>query len=382
MTTAPTPSTGHAAGIDSAFMPQLDGLRAIAVMAVLVHHYLRLGTAGTVAGLEPGLLGVRLFFVLSGFLITGILLRARQTVEQGLASRREVLQQFYIRRALRIFPLYYGVLLAAWVFGSAEARDQLPWLASYSYNFWIAQLGWYPAHFSHFWSLAVEEQFYLLWPAAILLVPRRALLPFLLAVIVAAPLYRALAWNLSLPSLWFYVATPSALDALGMGALLAVMAQGQAPAKRLARALLPLGALALLGCVLLQHQPAAAAVFTETLVSLLFMTLVAAAGAGAHGAGPRGVAGRLLEARPLQYLGKISYGVYVYHLFLPDVARALLAPMGITPPLQGTAHFLVYTAATIAVASLSWHAFERPLNALKSRYAVPSPADAVVVRTP
>ena len=88
--------------------------------------------------------------------------------------------------------------------------------------------------------------------------PRRALLPFLLAVIVAAPLYRALAWHLSLPSLWFYVATPSALDALGMGGLLAVMAQGQAPAPRLSRALWPLGALALLGCVLLQHQPAAA----------------------------------------------------------------------------------------------------------------------------
>ena len=132
MTTAPTPSTGHAAGSDPAFMPQLDALRAIAVIAVLAHHYLRLDTAGTVAGLEPGLLGVRLFFVLSGFLITGILLRARQAVEQGLATRREVLQQFYLRRALRIFPLYYGVLLAAWVFGSAEARVQLPWLASYS----------------------------------------------------------------------------------------------------------------------------------------------------------------------------------------------------------------------------------------------------------
>ena len=132
MTTAPTPSTGHAAGSDPAFMPQLDALRAIALIAVLAHHYLRLDTAGTVAGLEPGLLGVRLFFVLSGFLITGILLRARQAVEQGLATRREVLQQFYLRRALRIFPLYYGVLLAAWVFGSAEARVQLPWLASYS----------------------------------------------------------------------------------------------------------------------------------------------------------------------------------------------------------------------------------------------------------
>ena len=211
--------------------------------------------------------------------------------------------------------------------------------------------------------------------------PRRALLPFLLAVIAAAPLYRALAWHLSLPGLWFYVATPSALDALGMGALLAVMAKGQPPAQRLARALLPLGALALLGCVMLQHQPAAAAVFTETLVSLLFMTLVAAAGVGVRGAGPRGVAGRLLEARPLLYLGKISYGVYVYHLFLPDVARSLLTPLGITTPLQAAAHFLVYTAATIAVASLSWHAFERPLNALKSRYVAPRRAAAGPVVT-
>ena len=92
MTTAPTPSTGHAAdsdpASDPAFMPQLDALRAIAVIAVLAHHYLRLGTAGTVAGLEPGLLGVRLFFVLSGFLITCILLRAQQAVEQGLEIGR------------------------------------------------------------------------------------------------------------------------------------------------------------------------------------------------------------------------------------------------------------------------------------------------------
>ena len=344
-------------------MTQLDALRAIAVTAVLAHHYLKLDAAGTFSVIGPGVLGVRLFFVISGFLITGILMRARLTVEQGLATRREVLQQFYLRRALRIFPLYYGVLLAAWVFGSAEARVQLPWLASDTYNFWIAQLGWYPDHFSHFWSLAVEEQFYLLWPAAILLVPRRALLPFLVAVIAAAPLYRAVALQLSLPGLWFYVATPAALDALGMGALLAVMAKGQAPTRRLARALWPLGALALLGCVLLRNQPAAAAVLVETLVSLLFMSLVATAGAGV-----RGVAGRLLQARPLLYLGKISYGVYVYHLFLPAVARSLLTPLGITTPLQAAAHFLVYTAATIAVASLSWHAFERPLNALKSRY--------------
>src|SRR5438552_112648 len=124
---------------DAGFMPQLDGLRAFAVAAVLVHHLLDASLVPAAPfGLTWGLLGVRLFFLLSGFLITGLLIAGRDAVDAGSVRRSRVLKQFYVRRTLRIFPLYYLVLGIALVAGGAEVRVQLPWLATYTYNFWVA----------------------------------------------------------------------------------------------------------------------------------------------------------------------------------------------------------------------------------------------------
>jgi len=198
------------------FMPQLDGLRAFAVAAVMVHHLLDIESVRHV--FSPGLLGVRLFFVLSGFLITGLLVEGRDALDVGVAQGASVLRRFYVRRTLRIFPLYYLVLGIALVFGGEDTRVQLPSLATYTYNLWIAGLGWFPAHFAHFWSLCVEEQFYLLWPWIVLFAPRRHLVPITILMILLAPLYRALALSLEFNGVAFFVMTPSSFDALGMGA--------------------------------------------------------------------------------------------------------------------------------------------------------------------
>jgi peptidoglycan/LPS O-acetylase OafA/YrhL len=348
------------------FMPQLDGLRAFAVAGVLVHHLLRDDILLTTPfGVTLGLLGVRLFFVLSGFLITGILLKGRDAIDGGSAHLPHVLRQFYLRRTLRIFPLYYLVLALALMFGDTEVREQLPWLATYTYNFWISAVGFFPKAFSHFWSLCVEEQFYLLWPWMILLAPRRWLVPLTLAMIAIAPAFRAVAWELELREVAFYALTPSSFDALGIGALLAIVSRdrgdGIGGEPWLRNAALASAVLAIVLPIVSEHLRA---IYGETLVALVFAWLVARASTGFGG-----VVRHVLEAKPILYLGRISYGIYVYHLLIPEVFGPVLKALGADLAPKGPAEFLIYSSLTVAVASASWFAIERPINRLKHRLA-------------
>ena len=351
----------------SGFMPQLDGLRAFAVAAVLVHHLLDVSILPEAPfSLSWGLLGVRLFFVLSGFLITGLLIQGRDAVDAGPVSRSDVLKRFYLRRTLRIFPLYYLVLGIALAFGGEDVRAQLPWLATYTYNFWISALGWFPAHFSHFWSLCVEEQFYLLWPWVILFAPRNRLFAIALLMTAVAPLYRIVAWQLEFREVAFYTLTPSSFDSLGMGALLAIAcraAAADAGAERLLRyTALPIG---LVSIAMMAGSGPWFAVLGETAVALVFVWLVAGASRGFGGLGRR-----VLEAKPILYLGKISYGVYVYHLLVPGVFGPVLDALGVRLPPKGIVEFLVFSALAIGVASLSWFCIERPINRLKRHFSL------------
>lgn len=162
-------STAQAPASALSHMKQLDGLRAIAVLSVLYYHFYS-------NALPFGIMGVRLFFVLSGFLITGILLQCRRLAETGGQSSLFTLRRFYIRRFLRIFPLFYLVLLVSAVINLQGFRDGLWWHAAYLSNVYFAAGGNAGATI-HFWSLSVEEQFYLIWPWLILYVPRAWLPP-------------------------------------------------------------------------------------------------------------------------------------------------------------------------------------------------------------
>jgi peptidoglycan/LPS O-acetylase OafA/YrhL len=201
-------------------MAQLDALRTFAVAAVMVHHYTPSGWGFGGTG------GVRLFFSLSGFLITGILLRSRERLESSELTLARALGRFYARRTLRIFPLYYFVIAAALALGLPPTRRLLGWLVTYTLNFHMARQGWYEESFAHFWSLAVEEQFYLAWPWLILALPRRLVLPAVLATIAVSPAYRlryVLSGYTSVTGLATYISTLTCLDALGAGALLALL---------------------------------------------------------------------------------------------------------------------------------------------------------------
>ena len=356
------------------YMQQLDGVRAIAAGMVIFSHFAPPSPVHD--ALNWGYVGVRLFFVLSGFLITGILLEARPEDHRG---RTSVLRSFYARRALRILPVYYLTLaVVATVehdFDSAQFVSYLTYTANW-FICWRSQVGLTaePLVAGHFWSLAVEEQFYLIWPWLILYLPRRWLLSAILAAVALAPALRLglVAQRYTVISITFN--TFGCLDTLGAGALLgyARWAWGRAAAGRLARwagrASVPLLFLGVPTGWWPRHY---VVWFTlqDVFWGCLFLWLVWAAADEATG-----VAGRVLAATPVVYLGRISYGIYVYHGFAGGTVPWLFEAVGLPYPDDGYLRAAVLAMYSVAVASLSWHLIEAPINALKRYFPYPSNA--------
>ncbi len=350
-------------------MPQLDGLRAIAVGAVVAQHY-QVTTTGASYG-------VHLFFVLSGFLITGILLGSRQGMSVAGVQPRHAIRQFYARRVLRIFPLYYAVVLVGILINAEAAREYAPWLLTYTINLKMAAQGWFIANFAHFWSLAVEEQFYLVWPWLIMFLPRRWLLPAGLAMTAIGPLFRlylALEWRdptSTISALQSYIATPAALDCLGIGSLIAIVMSSEAGRNRM-RSLMRIAVpsvgltVAILSGFVLGHAWSIVLYDTGTAVFFGWVIYKASTGFG-------GVTGWLLSATPLTFVGRISYGVYVYHPIIPEFAKFLNADYGIPLPVGRWHTFALYSASTLLASVLSWYALERPVMRLKRLFAYVPP---------
>lgn len=347
--------------------PQLDALRCFAVLGVLVTHFWQPGPyPGILQHVDLGFLGVRLFFVLSGFLITGILLDARDHAVRAGLSQWQVLGRFYGRRVLRIFPLYYLIVLGGLLVGVPRAREAWPWLLTYTSNFYQALEQQSVGYYGHFWTLAVEEQFYLVWPWLVLFAPRRSLALIMIAAVAMAPVYRDVVFGLLGTRGWDTLPFGS-LDTLGVGALLAIaFRDASAPEElhaRLQRLVLPigLGSYALLNALALSDGGVRWLVaLHEISYALICCWLIAGAYRGFCG-----LPGRLLEARPVVYLGRISYGIYAYHMQMPWLLQRVFAKLGWAFPGHGPARLLLAGAVTVLVAMASWQLVERPINALK-----------------
>lgn len=361
-------------------LPSLDGLRGLAVLLVLSFHL----AGGTHSHFLPlrwfglankgGWAGVTLFFVLSGFLITGILWDGR--------THPHPWRNFYARRSLRIFPLYALALLLV-LLGAVYAHT----LPAAVHQLWSPLLflqnipgpafnainhDGSPLPLFHFWSLAVEEQFYLLWPFALVRMrSERSALRLCLAVWAGSLVFRLVIfgglhctdeWNAFLLS---RAGEMAAGGALAMAYRLPVWGRLAAPA----RWLLPLGLLTfavtswLTGTAELQGT-------LQSVWGLLAVTIAAAALLRLSLAG--GLAERALRWGWLRWLGTVSYGVYVYHaLLLPLWERGtLLLVHSTTSGRYLPVHLVVATAGTLLVASISFYGFERPISRLKRRFPV------------
>jgi peptidoglycan/LPS O-acetylase OafA/YrhL len=366
---------------DRTYYRQLDGLRALAVFAVVAEHMTDL--SHWVRRIPLGVFGVQLFFVLSGFLITGILLRCRPDADPRNTVGHS-LWAFYGRRFLRIFPLYYLTLLILYLGHYPYVRETIFWHICYLSNVYYCLHDNYLGHLSHFWTLGVEEQFYLCWPLLILFLPRQALLPVTLSMVAVAPLYRAtlatLAPEWTLPRVWVPFAS---LDSLAMGSLLALCAQ---PGWEAVRRRAMWWGLFMAGPVLVEltilhffkiEDYRVDTIYIRTPCGMFCFWLVGRAADGFPG-----LAGRFLTFGPIAYLGKVSYGVYVIHNFVPDLllwfSRLTGLPLVVQP---GLLAIPVCLAVSAALASVSWYAFEAPLNALKVHFPY-RPVRRVAVRVP
>jgi peptidoglycan/LPS O-acetylase OafA/YrhL len=311
--------------------------------------------------IKLGHLGVRVFFVISGYLITGILLDAReQLATVGLCR---TLKTFYARRALRIFPAYYAALAGAYILNLGDIRETIVWHAFYLSNIlFIIENKWgWPT--PHLWTLSVEEQFYLVWPFVVILTPRPALRWVLLGTVGASAVFRGYYFERASYEVAIWVATPASLDALATGGLLLLWLRSgrRVPTEKVLRWLL-LPAAAITSALSMMSKED---VYIWGELLGLFPAVIIVAGAAI---GFRGVLARGLEAKPLLFLGRISYGIYLYHLFVKAGMTWASERFGTWDTYErGPLMFLVTSGATIVAASISWYCLERPMLRLKNR---------------
>jgi peptidoglycan/LPS O-acetylase OafA/YrhL len=368
----------------------LDGIRGLAILLVMVYHFTVPGPAsidrvwGAVAAF--GWAGVDLFFVLSGFLITGILYEAK--------GGRHYFRNFYARRTLRIFPLYYAVMTVLLVLlprlphpraalSGQAAADQL-WYWTYLSNFAIGlRHEWHLGSIDLSWSLAIEEQFYLLWPAVVFLLGRRALLRVCIGVIVAAVVTRTALTLFGGHPIAVNVLTPCRMDSLAMGALVALAARGPGGvAALLPRARLGAAVSALLLVPLFAAQgpkwgvvrgPGQAVGYT--LLAVFFASVLVLAVSRPN----RGALNRAFSHPFLTTFGRYSYALYLFHLPLGALLRATGLRLDRFPTVLGShlpGQVIFYAAGigvSLAAAWVSWRVFENPILSLKRHFPVERP---------
>lgn len=349
----------------------LDGIRGLGVILVLFYHY---GSSAAAHGLDNLLIqmtgigwsGVDMFFVLSGFLITGILYDSK--------GKSNFFRNFYARRTLRIFPLYYFAAIAVIALAVVTGEDLLGganplWILFYVGNFQMAFEGG-GSLLDHFWSLAIEEQFYLVWPFFVLSLSRKKLMLLATALIVSAPLIRTLLVMNDAPALATYVLTPARTDGLATGALIALAIRGSGGVGPLVPWAWRIGAIALVGLALViwfgrdlsSEGPLMltvgisllTAIFASVLIlSLTFRPLT-----------------NVMELPVMRWFGKYSYGLYVWH---PIVNMILLhssftGRFGELTPEKVVMLLAVAFALSVLTALVSYKFLEAPLLRLKRHF--------------
>lgn len=367
-------------------LPELDGVRGIAVLLVVLYHlqgYAGVGNNRTPYGYfaSIGWSGVDLFFVLSGFLITGILLDSR--------SQEKYFQKFYARRILRIFPLYYLVVAGVFIAGPPLLRyfsrgaliDNLVKPGSQIFA-WTFTLN-IPFAFDYnrisrllhpLWSLSIEEQFYLIWPLTVFLLKPRTL-RFVCAALVGSALLARVAFVIAGQTTAAFALTPCRTDALALGAFLAATVRNRGGLEMLGRWGWKMSIVALAGIIVtafFRGTEDTDPVILTLGISLLGIFYASFLG-GVVSAPQESIPGRVLRLPVLRFLGKYSYAIYMFHQAIIIMMIRKVPPASLVArlhsPLAGSLAFsAIFGIVTIAAAMASWWLLERHFLAFKRRF--------------
>jgi peptidoglycan/LPS O-acetylase OafA/YrhL len=344
------------------YQPQLDGLRFVAVFGVLLDHFgLQLPNE-----LHYGQLGVRLFFILSGYFITRSLWKEQIAMGPAAHSPFRFAGAFYLKRFFRIAPAYYFVLGLGMFLGLPEIREGILFHLTFLTNFFIVKVGYWPGAASHFWTLAVQEQFYLIWPFIILLMPRNRFFRIMGFLIIGAIFYRFVCIVTDIPVIAKWTMLPGCIDSFAAGAIVAGLREKGISLKTLP--LLPrigVGVLAIGSVVsaralgyLPESHPSVA--ITETLDGIFLIWAFVCVMDGLPG-----FAGKFLAWRPITFLGKISYGLYIYHVFVIVLLEPILRRHGWTMTDDPLVTVTILSTITIGAAIVSYYLLEMPFLRLK-----------------
>ena len=338
------------------YIPALDGIRALAILLVLLFHWFPVDHWVNV--LPNGPIGVTLFFVLSGYLISNILMG-----QQAAGTFLHSFKNFVIRRALRIFPIYFLVLLGLLVgkkIGIQVVTDfyEHPFYYwTYVYNHWLERTQNWSDMLSPYWSLSVEEQFYIVWPFFMLLIPSgKRLLGFLWSVVVLGIIARYILVY-KLDGIGVYMIT--CVDTFAWGALLAYYLRNGRSAELgiwIGRLWIPVLILWVMLCVMHTDADLVKQLFFRSLTSMVSVALL-------FQAMQEGILARIFSWTPLRKLGQMSYGVYLYHMLVPDLVYQLASRLHI--PLPEDPYHVIGILGLFLIAAISYRWIEKPIQELK-----------------
>ncbi len=310
--------------------------------------------------------GVTMFFVLSGFLISQILISSRVFSEEKGEKKIHSIKQFYIRRTLRIFPIYYITIIILYILNIQNIREKFIWFLFYASNIYFYKINDWAGSLSHLWTLAVEEQFYIIWPFIIFFVPKKYLLKTIVGLIIFGPVFRTFLYIQSGYSDWvssfIHILTPSCMDCFGLGALLAYYrvfeSDRQILISRSAVLFLIFNIISIIIISFFEENVISVFLFRFN-ISVVCMFIIQKAVTGYTG-----ITGKILNIPVIMYLGKISYGLYLYHNFIPGIYGSL----GLPAVKNLYLNFIIQMIMLILISSFSWFFIEKPINNLKKYF--------------
>jgi len=341
------------------YFPQLDALRGIACLMVLFHHLV----PGSSKWVALGPLGVRLFFVMTGFLLVGNLLQQKQ---KGL-NPLDIFKNFYQKRAIRIFPVYFLALGLLLLFGVEPARQIWIWISTFSINFYMGIYQEWAGVLSHFWFLATSEQMVLVLTGLTLWIPRKWFVRLMILLFIGAWLHRWLGTVAGVAPMMIWYSPLSSMDSIAIGAVIAILYRERKEqihylASSCGIPILAWSFLAIAMAIRIFYFNTPWIHLAESAEALFFAWLILRTAVGFTNLWEK-----ILTAPFLVYTGMISYGLYIFHPIMHHYVQFNFGRSGIItdPSNIGVIGATFFTAYLIS--SLCWFLIEKPLISLTKK---------------